>query len=163
MLSEGTYAFSSLFEKTRKSNRCRCHYKGNTFSSVILRHWVLVRPRFEPARPLSLSRTRGARLLQRTEFILDKLIDHFHSRGQQLCTVLGSLCASGKLPTYPSPEPTLTLTSHLGQNFQFNSHRTFLLHQYSCRFIGFTPTWPLCTWHHVKRCFTSKCTQVETS
>ena len=23
---------------------------------------------------------------------------------------------SGKLPTYPSPKPTLTLTSHLGQN-----------------------------------------------
>ena len=104
-------------------------------------------------RATSLAQQNGARLLQRTEFILDKLIDHFHSRGQQLCTVLGSLYASGKLPTYPSPEPTLTLTSHLGQNFQFNSHRTFLLHQYRCRFIGFTPTWPLCTWHHVKRCF----------
>ena len=89
-------------------------------------------------RATSLAQQNGARLLQRTEFILDKLIDHFHSRGQQLCTVLGSLYASGKLPTYPSPEPTLTLTSHLGQNFQFNSHRTFLLHQYSCRFIGFT-------------------------
>ena len=24
--------------------------------------------------------------------------------------------ASGKLPTYPSPKPTLTLTSHIGQN-----------------------------------------------
>ena len=28
---------------------CRCHYKGSTFSSVILRPWVLVRSRFEPA------------------------------------------------------------------------------------------------------------------
>ena len=27
-----------------------------------------------------------------------------------------SLYVSGKLPTYPSPKPTLTLTSHLGQN-----------------------------------------------
>jgi len=26
------------------------------------------------------------------------------------------LYVSGKLPTYPSPKPTLTLTSHLGQN-----------------------------------------------
>ena len=26
---------------------------------------------------------------------------------------------SGKLPTYPSPKPTLTLTSHLGQNVGF--------------------------------------------
>ena len=26
------------------------------------------------------------------------------------------IIASGKLPTYPSPEPTLTLTSHLRQN-----------------------------------------------
>ena len=28
----------------------------------------------------------------------------------------GSLYVSGKLPTYPSPNSTLTLTSHLGQN-----------------------------------------------
>ena len=27
----------------------------------------------------------------------------------------GSLYVSGKLPTYPSPKPTLKLTSHLGQ------------------------------------------------
>ena len=30
--------------------------------------------------------------------------------------LFGSLYVSGKLPTYPSPKPTLTLTSHLGQN-----------------------------------------------
>ena len=29
---------------------------------------------------------------------------------------VGSLYVTGKLPTYPSPKPTLTLTSHLGQN-----------------------------------------------
>ena len=28
----------------------------------------------------------------------------------------GSLYVSGKLPTYPSPKPTLILTSHLGKN-----------------------------------------------
>ena len=28
---------------------CRCRYKGSTFSSVILRPWVLVQSRFEPA------------------------------------------------------------------------------------------------------------------
>ena len=31
-------------------------------------------------------------------------------------TNLASLFVSGKLPTYPSPKPTLTLTCHLGQN-----------------------------------------------
>ena len=30
--------------------------------------------------------------------------------------VWGSLYISGKLPTYPSPKQTLTLTSHVGQN-----------------------------------------------
>ena len=30
--------------------------------------------------------------------------------------LFGSFYLSGKLPTYPSPKPTLTLTSHLGQN-----------------------------------------------
>ena len=49
-------------------------------------------------------------------------IDRFLSRGQQLCKFfganesVGSLYVFGKLPTYPSPQPTLTLTSHLGQN-----------------------------------------------
>ena len=28
----------------------------------------------------------------------------------------GSLYISGKLPTYPSPKPTLTITAHLGKN-----------------------------------------------
>ena len=31
-------------------------------------------------------------------------------------TNLGSLYVSGKLPTYPSPKPTLPLTCHLGKN-----------------------------------------------
>ena len=31
-------------------------------------------------------------------------------------TFAGSSYVSGKLPTYPSPKPTLTLTSYLGQN-----------------------------------------------
>ena len=35
---------------------------------------------------------------------------------RELETILGSLYISGKLPTYPSPKPTLTLTSHLGKN-----------------------------------------------
>ena len=30
---------------------------------------------------------------------------------------LGTLYVSGKLPTYPSLKPALTLASHLGQNF----------------------------------------------
>ena len=30
--------------------------------------------------------------------------------------ILGSLWVSGKLPSYPSPKPTLTLSFHLGQN-----------------------------------------------
>ena len=37
-----------------------------------------------------------------------------------ICNTLGkpygSLYISGKLPTYPASKPTLTLTSHLGQN-----------------------------------------------
>ena len=34
-------------------------------------------------------------------------------------TNCGLIWVSGKLPTYPSPKPTLTLTSHLGQNVGF--------------------------------------------
>ena len=41
----GPPVLSSLSEKTRNSNNCRYNYKGSTFSSVILRPWVLlVRP-----------------------------------------------------------------------------------------------------------------------
>ena len=35
----------------------------------------------------------------------------------ELVGSFGSLYVSGKLPTYSFPRPTLTLTSHLGQNF----------------------------------------------
>ena len=35
---------------------CRCHYKGSTFFSVILRPWVLVRPGLEPATSHSADR-----------------------------------------------------------------------------------------------------------
>ena len=31
----------------------------------------------------------------------------------------GLIWVSGKLPTYPSPKPTFTLASHLGQNVGF--------------------------------------------
>ena len=37
-------------------------------------------------------------------------------RPRQTQSIVGSLHVSGKLPTYPSPRPTLTLTSHLGHN-----------------------------------------------
>ena len=33
-----------------------------------------------------------------------------------LVRIIGSLSLSGKLPTYPSPKPPLTLFSDLGQN-----------------------------------------------
>ena len=35
---------------------CRCHNKGSTFSSFILRPWVLVWPRFEPVTSCSADR-----------------------------------------------------------------------------------------------------------
>ena len=37
-------------------------------------------------------------------------------RPRQTQSIVGSLHVSGKLPTYPSPRSTLTLTSHLGHN-----------------------------------------------
>ena len=30
--------------------------------------------------------------------------------------LMSTFCFTGELPTYPSPKPTLILTSHLGQN-----------------------------------------------
>ena len=38
------------------------------------------------------------------------------SKMEQFCTYFGALSVSGKQPTYPSPDSTLTLTSQLGQN-----------------------------------------------
>ena len=38
------------------------------------------------------------------------------SSGEAALTFCGALYISGKLPTYPSPKPTLTLTSHLKEN-----------------------------------------------
>ena len=39
-----------------------------------------------------------------------------NTNSKKKSTLIGSIKVSGKLPTYPSPKSTLTLTSHLGQN-----------------------------------------------
>ena len=39
--------------------------------------------------------------------------------GLLINVTFGLFYVSGKLPTYPSPKPILSLTSHLGQNFGF--------------------------------------------
>ena len=41
-----------------------------------------------------------------------KILNNAHHRE----AFFGSVYVSRKLPTYPSPKPTLTLSSHLGQN-----------------------------------------------
>ena len=41
----------------------------------------------------------------------------FSDRLGRCCSELGLIYVSEQLPTYPSPKPTSTLTSHLGQNF----------------------------------------------
>ena len=46
---DGAYGFSSSSGKTRSLTICRCDNKGSTFSSFILRPWVLVQMGFEPA------------------------------------------------------------------------------------------------------------------
>ena len=48
-LWDGAYGFSSLSGKTRSLTICRCDNKGSTFSSFILRPWVLVQMGFEPS------------------------------------------------------------------------------------------------------------------
>ena len=42
-----TYSFCFYLRRLECLTFCRCHDKGSTFSSVILRPWVLVRPGFE--------------------------------------------------------------------------------------------------------------------
>ena len=55
----------------------------------------------------SWSLQQSRRLIKPLKSSKPKLLDQ---------SILGSLYDSGKLPTYPSPKPTSTLTSLLGQN-----------------------------------------------
>ena len=64
---------------------------------------------------------------------------------------LGSLYVSGKLPTYPFPKATLTLTSHLGKNVGLGRGRWTVSHKlcimiclYYHFIIGIT-LWDQCT------------------
>ena len=45
----GPLVYRPYLRRLESRTICRCHYKGNTFSSIILRPWVLIRPGFEPA------------------------------------------------------------------------------------------------------------------
>ena len=69
----GPMAYRSYYRRLESLTICRCHYKNRTFSSVILRPWVLVRPELnlqppawhhgaQPTEPQC--RTTGARWLK---------------------------------------------------------------------------------------------------
>ena len=57
-------------------------------------------------------------------------------------TKVGSLYVTGKLPTYPSPKLTLTLTSHLGQNVGLGEGRWAVSRK---RIMMTTPLFPVLT------------------
>ena len=48
-------------------------------------------------------------LAKQIQFVLEKLILSWLSQASRVYENPGSLYVSGKLPTYPSPKPTLTL------------------------------------------------------
>ena len=56
VLWDGTYGFSSLFEKTRKCNHLQMSLQRQHFLLSYLRPWVLVRAGFEPATSRSADR-----------------------------------------------------------------------------------------------------------
>ena len=57
-------------------------------------------------------------------------------------TKVGSLYVTGKLPTFPSPKRTLTLTSHLGQNVGLGEGRWAVSRK---RIMMTTPLFPVLT------------------
>ena len=55
-LWDSTCGFCPYLRRLECITLCRCHNKGSTFSSFILRPWVLVWPRFEPVTSSSADR-----------------------------------------------------------------------------------------------------------
>ena len=63
----------------------------------------------------------NAEYSSKTTFFPKGSLEFHHVEGVRisvsfLCTIIGLFYVSGKLPTYPSPKPTLTLSSYLEQN-----------------------------------------------
>ena len=59
----------------------------------------------------------------------------------------GSLYVSRKLPTYPSPKPTLTLTSHLGQNVGLEEGKVGSFREIHIKYIKCACSLILCPSH----------------
>ena len=55
-LWDGAYAYRPYPRGQVSLTICRCNYKSSTFSSVILRPWVLVQPGYEPMTSCTLVR-----------------------------------------------------------------------------------------------------------
>ena len=59
----------------------------------------------------------------------------------------GSLHVSRKLPTYPSPKPTITLTSHLGQNVGLGEGKVGSFPEIHIKYIKCSRSLTLCPSH----------------
>ena len=103
-------------DKQTKSKRKSWSKRTNREVALNVISWSLEEIGYEKRRTLKEKKKVVLKvLLEETKVFVRSSLT-----GAILCILLKNwehmFYLSGKLPTYPSPKPTLTLTSHLGQN-----------------------------------------------
>ena len=129
----GSMVYRPFPRKSESLTVCRCYYESSTFSSVMLRSWVLIWPGFEPTVCLSADRWLSYRASRSTVYFKEKIV--FYTRNKNKFRPL-IIIPPAKWPYWKRSCFLFycTLAKKFQQYFDFNSKFFIIIFSFSVCF-----------------------------